>query len=590
MIRYFNLGPSEGSLPSTPAPTTTPTRTPTPTPTRGALPEHRDDRLSIRFRQTSNVEYVKVPPASGCAGHQPLGWLCKECDDGQVSGLDSRSTETSAEGQNDRPSRAGNSLALALGGLLARAQDPPPIPRPQRPRRRMEKSRFSPEGQSTKPSRHRWSTIPSRGVASPRSLPRRSRRCHRTRSRPARTYSGFPATGAGIRQGTTSSGSAESGASRRRAVSGCPATGTRLRAVSSGFPATGSPLLLASHRPAEPVRRNRVSARVSAASSANPRGRPDQPCAGAGRLLVAWKLVLAGERYLWRPGFWATAQMKLGLDSPSLRLHARRIPVRRGILGPSPGQPRPGLRAGLLSPARLHAACLCLHSVDHDRHSGPGGQPVRHAGLRTLLLWRLLRPVVHRVGIFPWFSFSYISGPARPDVLRRPVFTFYVSINVARDPGLGDRVQQRYVVRRDNVAMRPPRTLYEQTRIIERNGGGRDMVMARSIHELASRPASAGGMRFERLSAESQRRWQRPGPSSPSSANSERRSNGRRRANAEQPSRKGGAGLRFVLGASRCLPRPLEPRPTSASPPGRRPASPVIPRAARPAPLWSTAT
>ena len=35
--------------------------------------------------------------------------------------------------------------------------------------------------------------------------------------------------------------------------------------------------------------------------------------------------------------------------------------------------------------------------------------------------------------------------------------------------------------------------------------------MARSIHELASRPASAGGMRFERLSAESQRRWQQRG-------------------------------------------------------------------------------
>jgi hypothetical protein len=114
------------------------------------------------------------------------------------------------------------------------------------------------------------------------------------------------------------------------------------------------------------------------------------------------------------------------------------------------------------------------------------------------------------VGIFPWFSFSYISGPSRP-VFYDPVFSFYASINVTRDPGWVTRVQREYIVRRENVALRPPRTFVEQTRIIKRTGGGRDLAMARPIHELARHPEAGGGMRLERLSAESQRRWQERG-------------------------------------------------------------------------------
>ena len=103
------------------------------------------------------------------------------------------------------------------------------------------------------------------------------------------------------------------------------------------------------------------------------------------------------------------------------------------------------------------------------------------------------------VGIFPWFSFSYVSGPSRP-VFYDPIFSFYASINISRDPGWVTRVRQEYIVRRDNVAMRPPRTFVEQTRIIERNGERpSNLVMARPIHELASHPEAAGGMRLERL-------------------------------------------------------------------------------------------
>jgi WXXGXW repeat (2 copies) len=120
------------------------------------------------------------------------------------------------------------------------------------------------------------------------------------------------------------------------------------------------------------------------------------------------------------------------------------------------------------------------------------------------------------VGIVPWFSLTYASGPGRP-VYYDPLFSFYATVNLGRDPGWATRVRQEYVVRRDNVAMRPPRTYIEQTRIIERNvtvinsGRGRDSVMARPIHQLASHSEAAGGMRLERVSTESRRQWQERG-------------------------------------------------------------------------------
>jgi len=120
------------------------------------------------------------------------------------------------------------------------------------------------------------------------------------------------------------------------------------------------------------------------------------------------------------------------------------------------------------------------------------------------------------VGIVPWFSFTFVSGPGRP-VYNDPLFVFYATVNVGRDPGWVTRVRQEYVVRRDNVAMRPPRTYIEQTRIIERNltvinnGRGQGAVMARPISELASHAGGAGGMRLERVSAEARQQWHERG-------------------------------------------------------------------------------
>ncbi len=117
------------------------------------------------------------------------------------------------------------------------------------------------------------------------------------------------------------------------------------------------------------------------------------------------------------------------------------------------------------------------------------------------------------VGIVPWFSFTFVSGGG-PPIYRDPLFSFYASVNVVRDPGWVTRVRQEYVARRENIALRPPRTYVEQMRRIERNANlaagvrGRELVMARPLSQLPGVAGRAGGMRLESVSPEARRQWQ----------------------------------------------------------------------------------
>ena len=71
-------------------------------------------------------------------------------------------------------------------------------------------------------------------------------------------------------------------------------------------------------------------------------------------------------------------------------------------------------------------------------------------------------------GIFPWFSFTYMSGPSRP-LFYDPVFSFYASVNISRDPGWVTRMR-RSTSSGETTSPCVPRAPYiEQTRIIERN-------------------------------------------------------------------------------------------------------------------------
>ena len=162
------------------------------------------------------------------------------------------------------------------------------------------------------------------------------------------------------------------------------------------------------------------------------------------------------------------------------------------------------------------------------------------------------------VGIVPWFSFTYASGPGRP-VYNDPLFAFYVSVNVGRDPGWVTRVRRQYIVCRDNVATRPPRTYVEQTRIIERNvtvvnngRGGGDALMAMPLHQLASRAGTAGDMRLERVSAEARQQWQQRGVALQQLRNE--RSIQERRAASEHAA---GNGAGRGLARAQARPRPL---------------------------------
>ncbi|MDG3005630.1 hypothetical protein [Paludisphaera mucosa] len=133
------------------------------------------------------------------------------------------------------------------------------------------------------------------------------------------------------------------------------------------------------------------------------------------------------------------------------------------------------------------------------------------------------------VGVFPWFSMTYVSGP-RPPAYYDPLFTFYASVNVRSNPGWAARCREDYVLRRDNIAMRPPRTYIEQTRIVQTNvnitnnitinrqgPGGRPghrpgpaAMIGRPIDQVAMRRSGPepGGPRMERVGVDARRQWQ----------------------------------------------------------------------------------
>lgn len=121
------------------------------------------------------------------------------------------------------------------------------------------------------------------------------------------------------------------------------------------------------------------------------------------------------------------------------------------------------------------------------------------------------------VGIFPWFSFTRISGPRRP-VFYDPLFAYYSAIHAPGNPGWAAARRANYALLRDNVGMRPPRTYIEQTRIVQNNINinrnitvvnprGRpslaDRELGRPIAQVAARRDGPDGLRMERISAAS---------------------------------------------------------------------------------------
>jgi hypothetical protein len=112
------------------------------------------------------------------------------------------------------------------------------------------------------------------------------------------------------------------------------------------------------------------------------------------------------------------------------------------------------------------------------------------------------------VGIVPWFSFSFSVG--RP-VYYDPLFSYYAVVNVRENPRWIVQAREAYVLRRDNVAMRPPRTYVEQVNIQRNVSITRNITvvdhrsMAMPLRQLAADPIAGKNLRLERV-AEAERR------------------------------------------------------------------------------------
>ena len=232
---------------------------------------------------------------------------------------------------------------------------------------------------------------------------------------------------------------------------------------------------------------------------------PNSPAPSGGVFWSPGSWYWQENRYVWRPGFWAAAQPTWVwvpshfVWTPGGYLFVEGfwdLPLAsRGLMFAPVYYPQPVY----LQPAYVFTPSITIATP------GLVANLFVQPGYGHYVFGDYYDRSFLSVGIFPWFSFSYASGPSRP-LFYDPVFTFYASVNIQRDPGWVTRMRREYIVRRDNVAMRPPRTYIEQTRIIERNVNITNNVMARPVHELAGRGA-AGGIRMERVSAESRQQW-----------------------------------------------------------------------------------
>jgi hypothetical protein len=107
------------------------------------------------------------------------------------------------------------------------------------------------------------------------------------------------------------------------------------------------------------------------------------------------------------------------------------------------------------------------------------------------------------VGIVPWFSFNFSIG--RP-VYYDPLFSYYAVVNVQQNPQWIMQVREGYVLRRDNVAMRPPRTYVEQMRIERNVSITRDFTVldhrtvGMPLNRMAADPLVGKNLRMVRVS------------------------------------------------------------------------------------------
>ena len=116
------------------------------------------------------------------------------------------------------------------------------------------------------------------------------------------------------------------------------------------------------------------------------------------------------------------------------------------------------------------------------------------------------------LGITPWFSFSV--GVGRP-VFYDPLFSYYAVVNVRQNPRWIMQVREAYVLRRDNIALRPPVTYAEQIRVMRSVSITRDVTVidhrnvAMPLRELAADRIAGRNLRLEHVAEAERRQIQR---------------------------------------------------------------------------------
>ena len=199
-----------------------------------------------------------------------------------------------------------------------------------------------------------------------------------------------------------------------------------------------------------------------------------------------------GTSYAWRPGFWGAVQPNW------LWMPAHYVWTPSGYLFVAGYWDLPVANRGLMfAPVYYPQPVYAQPGFAFTPSISIVGSAVTanlfvSAGTNQYLFGDFYAQNFVSVGITPWFSFSF--GTGRP-LFYDPLFSYYAVINVRQNPGWVAQIRRDYVLRRDNIAMRPPRTYIEQTRLIERN-----ITIDRNLAMPLNRLAAERGMRLERVS------------------------------------------------------------------------------------------
>jgi hypothetical protein len=210
-----------------------------------------------------------------------------------------------------------------------------------------------------------------------------------------------------------------------------------------------------------------------------------------------------GSNYAWRPGFWAAVQPNW------IWMPAHYVWTPSGYLFVPGYWDLPVANRGLMfapvyypQPVYTQPGFVFTPSISIVGPAVTANLFVQ-ASTGQYLFGNFYAQNFVSVGITPWFSFSFASGPP---LFYDPLFSFYAVVNVRQNPGWVAAVREQYALRRDRVELRPPNTYIEQTRIIERNVNITRNVtvvdhreLAMPLSKLAADPVAGRGMRLVKV-------------------------------------------------------------------------------------------